>query len=101
MVTHTPTDLRLDAVMRALADPTRRQLYALIAAQPGLTTNQLALRIGGMSRWGVMKHLAVLRDAGLLLTMPEGRRRRHYRESAPLEGLERWLADVGRLSGSG
>jgi DNA-binding transcriptional ArsR family regulator len=98
MVTVSSDDQQLDWVLRALADPTRRQLYALIASRPGLTTSQLATRIGGMSRWGVMKHLGVLREAGLLLTMPEGRHRRHYPESVPLERLERWLAEVGAIS---
>jgi DNA-binding transcriptional ArsR family regulator len=81
----------LDAVARSIADPTRRQILSLLVAQPGLTTGQLAERVAGITRWGVMKHLAVLRDAGLVQTLDEGRRRRHYREAAPLAQLRQWL----------
>jgi DNA-binding transcriptional ArsR family regulator len=85
----------IELALRALADPTRRRIYELLAAQPGLTTSQLARRSSGITRWGVMKHLAVLRDAGLISTLAEGRHRRHYREVAPLEALRSWLASQG------
>jgi DNA-binding transcriptional ArsR family regulator len=85
---------RLDRLLRALADPTRRRIYELLARQPGLTTAELASLVQGMTRWGVMKHLNVLRDAGLVQTFPEGRRRRHYRELAPLHVMREWL-DAG------
>ena len=76
------SDARLDDVLRALADPTRRRIYSLLGRQPGLTTGRIASLVPGMSRWGVMKHLGVLREAGLVQTFAEGRRRRHYREPA-------------------
>lgn len=82
----------LESALRALADPTRRRMFDLLAEQPGLTTTQLADRAPGMTRWGVIKHLAVLREAGLIQTLAEGRRRRHYREDGPLETLRAWLA---------
>lgn len=88
----------LGATMRALGDPTRRQIFELLGRQPGLTTSQLAARVGGITRWGVMKHLAVLRETGLVQTFHEGRRRRHYREDAALEPIRRWL--VGQLAAS-
>jgi len=81
--------------MRALSDPTRRRLYALIAEHPGLTTAQLASRIPGMTRWGVMKHLTVLRSARLIQTLPEGRNRRHYHEPTALDPLRRFVAAAG------
>ncbi|HVM29904.1 MAG TPA: metalloregulator ArsR/SmtB family transcription factor [Candidatus Limnocylindrales bacterium] len=81
----------LDGTLRAISDPTRRQILQLLGTQPGLTTGQLAERVGGISRWAVMKHLAVLRKAGLVQTLDEGRRRRHYRELPPLRAVERWL----------
>jgi len=84
---------RLDDILRALADPTRRRLLAILAAQPGLSTAELALHTKGMTRWGVMKHLAVLNHAGLIQTMPEGRRRRHFHEPQALDQLRRWLTD--------
>jgi len=84
-------DGQLDELLRALADPTRRRLVALVTRQPGLTTAELAALTRGMSRWGVMKHLSVLRSAGVIQSMPEGRRTRHFHEPAALEPLRRWL----------
>jgi DNA-binding transcriptional ArsR family regulator len=85
----------LDVLLRALADPTRRRILKLLASGPGLTTNEVAARIPGMSRWGVMKHLALLGEAGLVQTMADGRRRRHFREAAALKPLADWLAADG------
>jgi DNA-binding transcriptional ArsR family regulator len=87
----TKTDDQLDLVLRALSDRTRRNLLSIISAQPGLTTADLARRTSGMSRWGVMKHLAVLESAGLIQAMPEGRRTRHFVERHALEPLHTWL----------
>lgn len=83
----------LDRLLRALADPTRRRILRLLAGRPGMTTNEIAGRVPGMSRWGVMKHLAVLTEAGLVQTLPEGRRRRHFREHGGLAPLRAWLDD--------
>ena len=85
-------DARLDEVLRAIADPTRRRLLATITSRPGMTTADLAKAIPGMTRWGVMKHLALLESAGLILTMPEGRYRRHFHEPSALEPVRRWLS---------
>ena len=85
-------DDQLDLLTRALSDRTRRNLLAIIGRQPGLTTAELARRTKAMSRWGVMKHLAVLAAAGLIQSMPEGRRTRHFAERHALEPLRDWLA---------
>jgi hypothetical protein len=61
---------------------------------PGLTTSQLSDRVPAMTRWGVIKHMAVLRDAGLIQTMANGRLRRHYAELAALGPLRRWLDGI-------
>ncbi len=53
----------------------------------------------GMTRFGVMKHLAVLRDAGLIQTLPAGRRRHHYGVERALEPLREWLAPASRSVG--
>lgn len=87
----TSADDSLDRLLRALADPTRRRLWILIRDEPGLSTAQLVAQTRGMSRWGVMKHLAQLRGAGLIQTMPAGRERRHYPEPAALLPLRTWL----------
>jgi predicted transcriptional regulator len=86
-------DRRLDEILRALADPTRRRLLVSIRTQPGLSTAELAMETKGMTRWGVMKHLAVLESAGLIQTMTQGRRRRHFHEPQALDQLRRWLAE--------
>jgi predicted transcriptional regulator len=41
-----------------------------------------------------MKHLTVLREAGMIQTLPEGRRRRHYRIPGAFGDLQRWLAEA-------
>jgi DNA-binding transcriptional ArsR family regulator len=84
----------LDNVLRALADPTRRDLLRKVISRPGQSTAQLAGRTEGMTRWGVMKHLTVLRDAGLIQTMAEGRHRRHFPEKSALRSLRQWLDEV-------
>lgn len=84
----------MDDALRALADPTRRRLYRAVAEQPGITTGELSGVTRGMTRWGVMKHLAVLRDAGLVHTLYDGRRRRHYHNGATLELALDELADL-------
>ena len=94
MTLEPPADYRLDAVLRALSDPTRRRLFSILLGESGLTTAELAARTRGMSRWGVMKHLGALRDAGLIQTLPDGRLRRHYAERAALEPLRTWLSST-------
>jgi DNA-binding transcriptional ArsR family regulator len=83
----------LDLGFHALSDPTRRAIWLELAREPGLTTAQLALRLPRISRWAVMKHLVVLRESGLIQTLPEGPRRRHYRDQRALAALLRWLDD--------
>lgn len=83
---------RLDRVFHALGDPTRRSIWQELGREPGLTTAQLASRRKRLTRWAVMKHLAVLRDANLVQTLPDGRHRRHYRVEAGLQPLRDWLA---------
>jgi DNA-binding transcriptional ArsR family regulator len=79
------------ALLGALADPTRRGLFEAIAAEPGISTSDLTLRAASVTRWAVMKHLEVLREAGLVQTMATGRSRRHYAERAALGSLRTWI----------
>jgi predicted transcriptional regulator len=90
-----PTKDPLDQLAQALADPTRRSLWTAIGRQPGATTAELAEAHPQVTRWAVMKHLAVLRRAGLIQTMPEGRRRRHYRDPRAMAPLTAWIATNG------
>ena len=85
----------LDAICHAFADPTRRALWSEIGLSPGATTANLADAHPAVTRWAVMKHLAVLRRAGLIQTLPDGRRRRHYRDPRALAPLRDWLAGAG------
>jgi DNA-binding transcriptional ArsR family regulator len=92
-MTRTPKQ-RVDEVIAALADPTRRALFEATIAHPGLTTSELCDRARSLSRWGVIKHVAVLRDAGLIQTMATGRLRRHYAEKGALGPLRDWMTGL-------
>ena len=83
---------RLDRTFRALGDASRRRIWAVLGERPGATTMELAAAVPRLSRWAVMKHLAVLRDAGLVQTLPRGRQRCHYRVEAELSTVRAWLA---------
>ena len=87
----TTDNARLDAICHAVADPTRRAILGQLGRAPGTTTAELGAVAPTISRFAVMKHLEVLRRAGLVRSMDEGRRRRHYRETAALGPLRAWL----------
>lgn len=82
----------IDHLARAIADPTRRRILERLGREPGATTGELAALAPGLTRFATIKHLDVLRQAGLVRTMSEGRRRRHYAETAALGPLREWLA---------
>ena len=84
-------EAQLDALGRAVADATRRRIIEYLRSHGGATTADLASLAPTMTRFAVMKHLDVLRAAGLLQTMPEGRRRRHYLAPQALMPLRDWL----------
>jgi DNA-binding transcriptional ArsR family regulator len=79
-----------NAIFAALADPTRRRILELLASEPSVTTNELAAMFP-VTRWAVMKHLAVLQGAGLVQTMPAGRRRLHFLERRRLIAAREWI----------
>jgi DNA-binding transcriptional ArsR family regulator len=83
----------MDAVFRALADPTRRLLLDALFATDGQNAAQLCARVPQMTRFGVMKHLALLEDAGLVTTRRAGRSKLHYLNPVPI-GLvaDRWIS---------
>src|SRR5688572_30795329 len=87
----------IDRTFRALGDPSRRQLWLVLGERPGATTMELAGALPRLSRWAVMKHIAVLRDAGLVQTLPRGRQRCHFRVERSLGPAAEWLADATRL----
>lgn len=79
-------------IWRALADPTRRRLIELLSGRPRTVGELCAPFAGELTRFAVMKHLGVLRDAGLVLTRKEGRRSWNHLNAVPLRRLyERWV----------
>lgn len=80
-----------DLVWKALADPTRRQILDLLTQGPR-PTSEIVDAFPKLSRFGVMKHLDVLREARLVNTRAEGRRRINALNVAPLRDvIERWI----------
>jgi DNA-binding transcriptional ArsR family regulator len=81
----------VDGVLVALADPMRRRLLDLLAAQGEATATMLAERLP-VSRQAVVKHLAVLDAAGLVSSRRVGREVRYAVRPAALDGTARWMA---------
>ena len=82
----------VDAVFRALADPTRRALLDELFREDGQTLGALEARFE-MSRFGVMKHLRILEDAGLVVTRRRGREKLHHLNPVPIRLVhDRWVS---------
>ncbi|HEX2809552.1 MAG TPA: helix-turn-helix domain-containing protein [Kineosporiaceae bacterium] len=80
-----------DRVFKALADPTRRLLLDLLFERDGRTLSDLESQVE-MSRFGVMKHLKVLEEAGLVVTQKSGREKLHYLNAVPIRLIhDRWI----------
>jgi DNA-binding transcriptional ArsR family regulator len=80
-----------DRVFKALADPTRRFLLDKLFARDGRTLTELESEVE-MSRFGVMKHLRVLEDAGIVVTRKEGREKLHFLNVVPIRLIhDRWI----------
>src|SRR3712207_6499205 len=80
-----------EAVFRALADPTRRLLLDLLFERDGRTLTELESELL-MTRFGVMKHLRVLEEAGLITTHKVGREKFHYLNPVPIQLIsDRWI----------
>jgi DNA-binding transcriptional ArsR family regulator len=80
-----------DRVFKALADPTRRFLLDLLYERDGRTLTQLESGLE-MTRFGVMKHLRVLEDSGLVVTRREGREKLHFLNPVPIRLIhDRWI----------
>jgi uncharacterized protein YndB with AHSA1/START domain/DNA-binding MarR family transcriptional regulator len=93
MVTYRPI---VDAVFKALSDPTRRKLLDTLRDRGGLTLTELEGGLG-MTRFGVMKHLRVLEEAKLVVTRRSGRFKHHYLNALPIQEVaDRWMAPYGR-----
>jgi DNA-binding transcriptional ArsR family regulator len=78
-------------VFKALADPTRRFLLDLLFEQEGRTLTELERKVA-MTRIGVMKHLRILEDAGLVVTEKSGREKLHFLNPVPIRLIhDRWI----------
>jgi DNA-binding transcriptional ArsR family regulator len=81
----------LDAVWKALSDPTRRAILDLLRARPR-TTTEIVERFPKLTRFGVMKHIEVLRQAELVHTREAGRQRVNSLNVVPIREIyERWV----------
>ncbi len=80
-----------DRVFKALSDPTRRFLLDRLFQRDGRTLTELE-SVLDMTRFGVMKHLRVLEDAGLVVTRRSGREKLHYLNAVPIRLIhDRWI----------
>src|SRR3954465_10882899 len=81
------------AAFRALADPSRRLLLDRLFERDGQTRGDLTGPRPDMPRFGVMRHLDVLEEAGLLSTRKVGREKRHYLNPVPIRLIhDRWIS---------
>ncbi len=79
-------------VFRALADPTRRAILDALFAADGQSVGALCALFPEMTRFGVMKHLRVLEDAGLVVTRRDGRKKHHFLNPVPIRLIhDRWI----------
>ena len=80
-----------DRVFKALADPTRRFLLDRLFERDGRTLTELESQLE-MTRFGVMKHLRILEEAGLVVSRKAGRNRLHYLNPVPIRLIhDRWI----------
>ena len=80
-----------DAVFKALADSSRRLLLDLLYERDGRTLTELDAELE-MTRFGVMKHLKVLEEAGLVVAQKRGREKLHFLNPVPIRQIhDRWI----------
>jgi DNA-binding transcriptional ArsR family regulator len=89
----------MDAVFKALADASRRELLDRLRAENGQTLGELCARLA-MTRQAASKHLAILEAANLVVIVWRGREKLHYLNPVPIHEIgERWIGkfERGRL----
>ena len=91
LVTYSRAVTDDDRVFKALADPTRRHLLDRLHARDGRTLTELESDVA-MTRFGVMKHLRLLEEAGLVVSRRHGREKLHYLNPVPIRLVhDRWI----------
>jgi DNA-binding transcriptional ArsR family regulator len=90
-----PDDDALDAVFFALASEPRRRILDVLKREGGCNVNRVAEHFDGeLTRFAVMKHLATLEQAGLVIAEREGRDKRLWLNAAPIQWIhERWTSE--------
>ena len=78
-------------VYSAVADPTRRRLLRMLAEAGELPLHEMTPRFS-MGRTAIAKHLAILKEAGLVIDRKEGRETRYQLNAVPLREIQDWLA---------
>lgn len=87
----------LDNIWKALSDPTRRAILDLLR-KGSKTTTEIVEAFPDMTRFAVMKHLEVLREASLVSTREEGRRRVNSLNAVPIRQIyERWMGPFAEI----
>jgi DNA-binding transcriptional ArsR family regulator len=86
----------VEHVFKALADHHRRHLLDLLSQTDGQTLTQLCAHLP-MTRIGVMKHLRILEEAGLITTRKVGREKLHYLNPVPIKFVADWAAQYRRF----
>ena len=83
----------MDEVFRALNDPSRRLLLDRLFDKDGQSLSELCEHLPDMTRYGVMNHLSVLEEGGLMTTRRDGRRKHHYLNVVPIRLVhDRWIS---------
>ncbi len=82
-----------EMIFKALADASRRRLLDVLFERDGQTLSELQAHLTTMTRFGVMKHLQVLEDAGLVATRKVGREKFHHLNPVPIQQVyDRWVS---------
>src|SRR3954465_1212074 len=91
LVTYLAPGTDDDRVFKALADPTRRFLLDLLFVRDGRTLSELESQLD-MTRYGVMKHLRGVEEAGLVVPRRQGREKLHFLNPVPIREIhDRWI----------
>lgn len=89
-------DMDMDKVFKALADPSRRELLDRLFTQNGQTLSELCAHLD-MARQSVSKHLTLLEEANLVVTIWHGREKLHYLNPVPIQEIyDRWISKYDR-----
>lgn len=87
----------MDKVFHALASASRRRVLDIVKDRPGCSVTHVC-RFFDVSRVAVMKHLRVLEESGLIVSMKRGRTRELYFNAVPIQSIhERWTTDYSAL----